>query len=222
MKKLHPLKAVLWDLDGTLLDTLDDLTAAVNVALCAYRYAPRTRAEVQQFVGDGVEKLVRRSLPAGVDETTVGAVLDAFRTYYSAHNADKTTPYAGIPEVLTDLRRQGIRMAVVSNKPESVAEMLRGRFFADTVSLALGDRPDRPRKPAPDGVWEALRRIDIPASQALYVGDSDVDILTAERAGVDCLSVGWGFRDAEFLRRSGAKEIAETPEKVLEYIRKRA
>lgn len=212
------IKAIIWDLDGTLLDTLDDLAAAVNAALREYGLPTRTRDEVRQFVGNGMRLLIRRAVPAGSDKATEEQVFRAFRAYYDTHSRVFTAPYPGIPEALERLAAAGIRMAVVSNKAESSVEDLRRAFFADTVTVAAGDRPDRPRKPAPDGTLAAIAALGVSPREAVFVGDSDVDIETARAAGLPCLSVTWGFRSETFLREHGAATLIATPQELAEKI----
>ncbi len=213
-------KAVVFDLDGTLLNTLDDLAASVNAALSAHGMPSRTLDEVRRFVGNGVAKLVARAVPDGTDEDTVAAVLATFRAYYAAHNLDKTAPYDGIPAMLAALHAAGLKLAIVTNKLESATADLRAHFFADTVAVALGDIPDRPCKPAPDSTLAALAQLGVAPDEAVFVGDSDVDVLTAKNAGLPCVAVTWGFRDAAFLRESGATVLADTPDELTTLILK--
>ncbi len=213
-------QAAVFDLDGTLLNTLDDLAAAVNAALTAHGMPPRTRDEVRTFVGNGVAKLIARAVPTGTDEATLAAVFAAFREHYAAHNLDRTAPYAGVLPMLTQLHAAGVKIAIVTNKLESATERLQAHFFADTVDIALGDIPDRPRKPAPDSTSLALARLGVSPDEAVFIGDSDVDVLTAKNAGMPCIAVTWGFRDAAFLRDSGATTLATTPAELTELILK--
>ncbi len=212
----------IFDLDGTLLDTLDDLHAATNAALTHAGYPPRTREEVRAFVGNGVEMLIRRALPAGADESVVPATLADFKAAYAAGCAVKTAPYPGILALLDALRAQNIRIAVVSNKFDAAVKDLCARYFGDRIEVAVGEREaDGVRKkPAPDTVFEALRRLGVPPSSAaplsaVYIGDSEVDIETARAAGLPCLSVTWGFRDEAVLRAAGATAIVRTSAELL-------
>lgn len=191
--------AVLFDLDGTLLDTLEDLADAVNETLRHYGCPERTLTEVRAMVGNGVRNLVLRALPEE-KKPQVDEILPFFREYYAAHSQDKTRPYAGIPEVLDALARE-YPLAVASNKPDSMVKALCREYFGDIY--ALGERPGFPRKPAPDMVRQVLS--DLGADRCVYVGDSEVDVLTAANAGVPCLSVLWGFRDQDVLEATGAK-----------------
>ena len=197
---------VIFDLDGTLLDTLDDLHAAVNHTLAQFGCPPRTREEVRQFVGNGVDQLVRLSLPGTDHDPDQQEVIAAYRAYYNAHCKEKTGPYAGIPEVLAALAKE-YPLAVVTNKPDAAAKPLCREHFGSV--FAQGERYDIPRKPAPDMVWQAMSAIGV--EKCIYVGDSEVDILTAKNAGVPCLSVTWGFRDRDALREAGAIYYCDDP-----------
>ncbi len=217
---MAPIRGVIFDLDGTLLNTLDDLAAAVNAALAAHAMPPRTLDEVRQFVGNGVAKLIARAVPVGTDEQTTAAVFATFRGYYAAHNLDKTAPYDGVLPMLTRLREKGLPLAIVTNKLDSATQALRAHFFDGTVAVAVGDRPDLPRKPAPDSTRLALAQLGLTAEEAVFVGDSDVDVATAHNAGLRCIAVSWGFRSADFLRAHGATMIAATPQELTELILK--
>ena len=197
---------IIFDLDGTLLDTLDDLHAAVNHILAQYHCPPRTREEVRQFVGNGVDRLVRLSLPGLDTDPDLSEAIAAFRAYYNAHCREKTGPYAGIPEALTALAQE-YPLAVVSNKPDSAVKPLCRAYFGPI--FALGEDRHTPRKPAPDMVQKAMAAIGV--EKCVYVGDSEVDILTARNANVPCLSVTWGFRDEGTLRDAGAQHYCHTP-----------
>lgn len=213
------LLGIVWDLDGTLLDTLEDLTGSVNRTLRTYGMPERTQQEVRAFLGNGAERLLRLSVPDGTDEAAFQQVLDTFREDYARHNLDHTAPYEDITALLKLLRSCGVGMAVVSNKPEFAVDALRRRFFENTVELAIGDAPGRPRKPSPEGTLEALKVLGVLPEQALLVGDSEVDIETARRAGMHCLSVAWGLRDREQLEQAGAERIVDTVPQAAEYIR---
>lgn len=215
---MKPIRAVIFDLDGTLLNTLDDLAGAVNHALALHGYPTRTLDEVRRFVGNGIANLIHRALPDGVDAEREAAVLADFRTYYAAHDLDATAPYAGVREMLCALHEAGIPMAVVSNKIESAVETLRQHFFADTIAVAIGDHPSRPRKPAPDGTYAALARLGVSADEAIFVGDSEVDVDTARNADMRLLAVTWGFRDVDTLRARGATQFADTPAEAARYL----
>ena len=201
------MTAVLFDLDGTLLDTLDDLTASTNAALAAFSLPPRTRDEVRRFVGNGAERLIRLALPGKETDPPVEEVLKAFREHYNAHCLDRTWPYVGILEALEAL---SMPAAIVSNKPDSAVKPLCSRFFPGIP--AFGETADCPRKPAPDMLFRGLAALG--ADRCIYVGDSEVDILTAKNAGVPCLSVLWGFRDKDTLEAAGGTVFCRTPEEL--------
>lgn len=201
------MTAVLFDLDGTLLDTLDDLTASTNAALSAFSLPPRTREEVRRFVGNGAERLIRLALPGKETDPPVEEVLKAFREHYNAHCLDRTRPYVGILEALEAL---SMPAAIVSNKPDSAVKPLCSRFFPGIP--AFGETADCPRKPAPDMLFRGLAALG--ADRCVYVGDSEVDILTAKNAGVPCLSVLWGFRDKDTLEAAGGTVFCRTPEEL--------
>ena len=213
-----PYHTAIFDLDGTLLDTLEDLFRAVNQALSAHTLPARTRDEVKSFVGNGVEMLIRRALPAGSDEALTLSVLADFKATYAAICKDNTRPYEGILPLLTSLREKGIRRAVVSNKFDAATKALCAEYFGDLVEVAIGERADIRKKPAPDTVMQALGELGVPAEGAVYVGDSDVDIETAKNCGMACISVAWGLRDEAFLRESGATALVGTPDELLQMI----
>lgn len=210
---------VVFDLDGTLLDTLEDLMDAVNNALSKFGYPMRTLPEIRTFVGNGVRKLIERSLPDGAMDPDVDGILAAFREYYTAHCEDKTHAYEGIPEMLRQMKDAGLKLAIVSNKLDSAVKKLNQSYFSGCVQAAIGEKDGIRRKPAPDMVENAMAELNSSKEEAVYVGDSDVDIQTAANAGLDCISVSWGFRDADFLRESGATVIADTPQQVYGIIR---
>ena len=210
-----PYQTAVFDLDGTLLDTLEDLWRATNMALETHSLPPRTRDEVRMFVGNGVEMLIRRAVPSCTDEETTLAVLADFKTAYAAICEDHTKPYDGILDMLTALRERGIRVAVVSNKFDAATKQLCAKYFGDLVEVAIGERAGVRKKPAPDTVYEALKELGVTLDSAVYIGDSDVDIQTARNCGMPCISVTWGLRDEEFLRQSGAKALVDTPEELL-------
>lgn len=195
--------AILFDLDGTLLDTLGDLHSAVNHVLRQFGYPERSIQEVCRFVGNGAAQLMRLAVPEGVDHQPV---LAAFQTYYAAHCDILTAPYAGIPEALADLGAE-YPLAVVSNKPDRAVKELAKIYFP--ALYARGESADCPRKPAPDMVKLAMEALGV--ERCIYVGDSDVDILTAKNAGVPCLSVTWGFRQEAELRQAGATDFCHDP-----------
>lgn len=201
-------RAVIFDLDGTLLDTLDDLCDAVNVALSAHGYPARTREEVRAFVGNGVRLLIARALPGGESDSRFEEVFATFLSYYAAHDRQKTAPYPGLVALLTSLQERGVHVAVVSNKFDAAVRELCAHYFGGLVEVAVGESPAVPKKPAPDTVLRAMQLLGVPAETCVYVGDSDVDIETAKNAGIPCISVLWGFRDRAFLAAHGAASFA--------------
>lgn len=206
----------IFDLDGTLLSTLGDLAASCNYALRTNGLPERTIDEVRQFVGNGVKKLMERAIPGGLDNDKFDKTYADFRQHYMQHNLDTTKPYDGVMEMLEELRKRGKKVAVVSNKFYAATQELCRHFFGDLVPVAIGEREDIRKKPAPDTVLEAMRQLGVTAERAVYIGDSDVDIDTARNSGMPCISVLWGFRDKEFLLEHGAKTLVSTPEEILE------
>lgn len=205
---------MIFDLDGTVLDTLDDLALSVNLALRHFGYPERTRDEVRAFVGNGIRLLVERAAPSGINGAELDALFEEFKRLYALHCADKTAPYPGIPELLKALRTAGVPSAVVSNKADAAVKTLCERFFGNAFAAAVGEREGVRRKPAPDTVLEVMTLLGASPESTVYVGDSDVDILTARNAGIDCISVSWGFRDRDFLAASGASTTVASPEEL--------
>ena len=207
----------IFDLDGTLLDTLGDLASAVNYALRTHGMPEHSVDAVRRFVGNGVRVLIQRAVPDGEANPRFEDVLATFRLYYLEHSLDTTHPYDGIPEMLGELRRRGCRTAVVSNKFDAATKELCRHFFADSIEVSIGEHEAEGirRKPAPDTVLEALRQLGVTKEKAVYVGDSDVDILTARNAGLPCISVLWGFRDRDFLQAHGAAAFVSNPLQLL-------
>lgn len=205
---------VLFDLDGTLLNTLEDILNAANHVIAAYGYPPRTLAEMRRFVGNGAEMQLRRAMGEGADEETVRAALAAYKPYYAAHAQERTRPYEGVVELMAALRAEGFRLAVVSNKPDEAVKPLAAEYFGGLVDLALGETAARRRKPAPDMVDDALALLGADRRRAVYVGDSEVDVETARNAGLPCIAVCWGFRDRAELIAAGATELAATAEEL--------
>ena len=196
---------LLFDLDGTLLNTLEDLKDATNHVLAVHGYPQRSLEEIRRAVGNGAENQIRCSLPEGVEDAEVKALLKEYKDYYNTHCQIKTCPYAGVPEALAELR--DFPMAIVSNKPDPTVKTLCAQYFEGLY--ALGESPDCPRKPAPDMVKKGMAAIG--AEKCIYIGDSEVDILTAQNAGVPCLSVLWGFRDRKLLEEKGGKYFCQSP-----------
>jgi len=215
----------IFDLDGTLLDTLGDLASSVNYALRMHDMPERTVEEVRRFVGNGVRLLMERAIPDGAENPSFETTFATFRQHYMAHSLDTTKPYEGIPETLAALKARGCRLAVVSNKMMAATQELCQHFFPDTIEVAIGENEAAGirKKPAPDTVFAALAALGSNRSNlgyptpppAVYVGDSDVDIMTARNAGLPCISVLWGFRDRDFLIKHGAKTFISAPSELL-------
>lgn len=208
-------RAVVLDLDGTLLDTLEDLADAANWALRRNGLPQRSLDEVRQFVGNGVRRLMLRAVPEATADELFERVFADFKSYYVDHCQIKTRLYDGIPEMLRALKDKGLRLAIVSNKLQEGVDELYGRYFRDTVEVAIGERPGVQRKPAPDMVRLALQELEVAAGDAVYVGDSDVDLQTARNSGLPCISVLWGFRDRQFLLDHGATTLISRPAELL-------
>lgn len=211
-------QTVVFDLDGTLLDTLDDLADSVNAALRDCGYPMRSREEVRRFVGNGVHLLIERAVPEGTGGEALERCFALFKEAYGARMCAKTRPYAGILPLLEALRANGVKCAVVSNKYDGAVKRLAGAHFGGLLGVAIGERVDVRRKPAPDGVREALRLLGADAETALYAGDSDVDVQTAHNAGLPCVGVTWGFRSRRVLEEAGADFIVDTPARLLEIV----
>ncbi len=208
-------KAVIFDLDGTLLNTLEDLKDSVNYALKRYDMPKRSLEDIRHFVGNGVEKLVERAVPEGTEKEAGEKVFAAFKEYYTLHCNDKTGPYPGISSLLADLKERGFQMAVVSNKLQEGVDALNEQYFKKYFSVAIGAREGIRKKPAPDTVLEALRILNISGQEAVYVGDSEVDIATAANARMDCITVAWGFRTRKEQEDAGATVFVEKPEDII-------
>ena len=207
----------IFDLDGTLLDTLGDLAASVNYALRTHGMPEHTIDDVRRFVGNGVRKLMERAVPDGTVNPLFDEAFATFRQHYMEHSLDTTRPYDGVPEMLATLKAKGCHLAVVSNKMMAATQELCRHFFPDTIEVAIGENEAEGirKKPAPDTVIAALRQLGVGQEGAVYVGDSDVDIETARNSGLPCISVLWGFRDRDFLLQHGAKTLISAPSELL-------
>ena len=204
----------IFDLDGTLLSTLNDLAASTNYALRWARMPERTIEEIRMFVGNGVKLLMERAIPNGINNPKFEETYAKFREHYLEHNLDTTSPYDGVPELLCELKRRGKKLAIVSNKFYAATQDLAKHFFPDTIKVAIGERETIRKKPAPDTVLEALRQLGASKEGAVYIGDSDVDIMTAKNCGLPCISVLWGFRDKDFLIQHGGTEFVNKPSEI--------
>ena len=209
-------KTYIFDLDGTLLDTLQDLASSVNYALRHHHMPEHSIDDIRRFVGNGVRLLMERSVPDGAANPQFESTFATFREYYMLHSLDTTCPYEGISEVIRQLKERGCRLAVVSNKMMTATQELVAHFFPE-IEVAIGEHEAEGirKKPAPDTVFEALRRLGVAQDEAVYVGDSDVDLQTARNAGLPCISVLWGFRDRDFLLQHGATTLIEHPSELL-------
>lgn len=215
-----PMKyqTILFDFDGTLLYTVEDLANAVNYAIAKRGYPTHSVPAIQRMVGNGVNKLVARALPQGFDTPDYEAIMDDFRTHYQQHCFDSTRPYDGVLEMLRAFQAQGRKMAIVTNKYQTAAEAMRLRFFSEAVPLIVGDLEGRARKPAPDGCRIALEALGSDGSDAVYVGDTEVDQQTAQNAGLAFAAVSWGYRSRAELEALGIETIAGRPEELLDLI----
>lgn len=214
---------LIFDLDGTLLNTLDDLHESVCVALERMGLPLLPKADTRRYLGNGVNNLIGRCVEhvcPDADVELVGRVLGVFRPYYVEHSMDRTAPYDGVMGMLQECRRRGCATAIVSNKLDAAVKVLHRRFFADVVDVAIGETPSVKRKPAPDMVDVAIRELsqrygrEIRKGECVYVGDSEVDLLTAKNAGLECVAVSWGFRDREYLVECGAKTMIDHPDEL--------
>ena len=212
-------RLVIFDLDGTLLDTLEDLYKSVKFALKKSNFPTRSREEVKSFIGNGVPKLIERAVPADCPPEARERVYADFTKHYELHCADHTKPYDGITELLYCLRQEEIQLAVVSNKDDYAVKALCEQYFKGFFDAAVGGKADVRKKPAPDTVYEVLRSLDVEAHEAVYVGDTGVDIETARNAGMPCISVSWGFRSVEHLMENGAEIIVHSTEALLDQLK---
>lgn len=213
------IDTVIFDLDGTLLNTLDDLTDSVNFALGEMGYPPHTADEVRMMVGNSVIYLIEQALPKGTDKVTFDRCLATFEAHYKTNMRNKTAPYDGVMQMLDKLSTAGYKLAVVSNKPDVFTKELVSELFGQYISIAIGRSEDMPRKPAPDTVWHALDLLQSRRENAVYVGDSEVDVLTAKNSGMPCVGCLWGFRDRETLESAGAEYIISSPDELVNLIK---
>lgn len=213
-------KAVIFDLDGTLLNTLDDLADSTNYALSRFGYPTRTIEEVRQFVGNGVAKLIERAIPEGKNNPNFEKCLAIFKENYAQNMYNKTAPYNGIIEMLSNLKSRGIKIAVVSNKFDLAVKELCKKYFEGFIDFAAGENEAQgiKKKPAPDTVISVLNEFNFAPEDAVYVGDSDVDIMTAKNSKMPCISVTWGFRDEKFLLENGATILINAPSEIYNHL----
>lgn len=213
-------KTVIFDLDGTLLNTLDDLADSTNYALSKFGYPTRTIDEVRQFVGNGVAKLIERAIPEGKNNPNFEKCLAIFKENYAQNMYNKTAPYNGIIEMLSNLKSKGIKIAVVSNKFDLAVKELCKKYFEGFIDFAAGENEAQgiKKKPAPDTVISVLNEFNFASEDAVYVGDSDVDIMTAKNSKMPCISVTWGFRDEKFLLENGATILINAPSEIYNHL----
>ena len=209
---------IVFDCDGTLLDTLTDLRNAVNYVLRAHDLPERSVPEVKAALGNGVAHLMRQSLPDSISEAEFNTYLDEFKAYYGEHLQDYTAPYPGMLDVLDTLRAKGYKLAIVSNKIQEGITPLNKEYFGDRLPVAIGERPGLQRKPAPDMVLQALKELDSTQDESIYIGDSEVDVATAKNSSLLCIGVTWGFRDEQLHKDLGVKYIARKAEDIVTII----
>ncbi|MBO5495959.1 MAG: HAD family hydrolase [Oscillospiraceae bacterium] len=207
-------RAVLFDMDGTVLDTLDDLASATNHSLEHFGFPAVSREKVAASLGNGAAHLIRCCAPAGTGEDQIQQMLAFYKPWYDAHCQDQTRPYPGILPLMERLRERGVKQAIISNKPDTAVQELAAQFFPGLLELALGESPRVRRKPNPDAVLAAAEDMGVPAADCVYVGDTEVDLETAKNAGMACIAVTWGFRSREQLLSAGATCLAETAEEL--------
>lgn len=211
-------KTVIFDLDGTLLYTLEDLKDSVNFALSKFNYPKKNLEEIRNFVGNGVKVLMELSIPQGKNNENFNECLAIFKTHYAQNMYNKTKPYDGIIEMLENLQQQGFRTAVVSNKFDLATKELCKKYFAEKIEIAIGESENIRKKPAPDSIFKVMEILNSNKNSTYFVGDSEVDIQTAQNANIKCISVTWGYKDKEFLLKNGAKFLANSPKEILEII----
>lgn len=211
-------KTVIFDLDGTLLYTLEDLKDSVNFALSKFNYPQKNLEEIRNFVGNGVKVLMELSIPQGKNNENFNECLAIFKTHYAQNMYNKTKPYDGIIEMLENLQQQGFRTAVVSNKFDLATKELCKKYFAEKIEIAIGESENIRKKPAPDSIFKVMEILNSNKNSTYFVGDSEVDIQTAQNANIKCISVTWGYKDKEFLLKNGAKFLANSPKEILEII----
>ena len=214
------IDGIVFDLYGTLIDTLEDLKDSVNFALAKFSFPARSLDEIRSFVGNGVKRLVYLSVPEGTSEETSEECLNIFKEHYKGNSRNKTAPYAGINEMLEKVNENGYKTAVVTNKIQDAAIEIIRSFFGDKIDVIIGQVDGVAQKPEPDGVWLALEKLGVSKENAVYVGDSEVDCMTAHNAGIPCIGVTWGFRDRSVLEEHKAEFIIGKPEEIFEVLTK--
>ena len=211
---------IIFDMDGTILNTLEDLKNSLNYVLQQAGYQTRTLEEVRTFVGNGIRKTIERALPSDIEEEKIDELLSLFMDYYAIHNTDNTKPYNGVIDLLKELKHLGYKTAVVSNKQDSAVKSLCKKFFTGLFDVEIGEKENIAKKPDPDEVNEVLKILNIDRTKSIYIGDSEVDIQTAQNSKMKSIIVDWGFRDRKFLYEHGAEVIVSNPSEILDIINK--
>ena len=211
---------IIFDMDGTLLNTLEDLKNSLNYVLQQAGYQTRTLEEVRTFVGNGIRKTIERALPSDIEEEKIDELFSLFMDYYAIHNTDNTKPYNGVIDLLKELKHLGYKTAVVSNKQDSAVKSLCKKFFTGLFDVEIGEKENIAKKPDPDEVNEVLKILNIDRTKSIYIGDSEVDIQTAQNSKMKSIIVDWGFRDRKFLYEHGAEVIVSNPSEILDIINK--
>ena len=218
MRKNMKIDTVIFDMDGTVLDTLEDLTISMNYVMEKFGFPEHTIDEYRRVFGNAIRYAFEHTVPEGAPPEVIDEMIPIYRERYDVHCLDNTRPYDGIVEVMKQLKQRGYKMAIVSNKIDSAVKELNEKFFSDSVEVAIGERPGINRKPAPDTVFAALEELGSNPENAVYIGDSEVDYATAKNSGLPCISVLWGFRDRDYLVSIGADTFAETPGEIVDII----
>lgn len=211
---------IIFDMDGTILNTLEDLRNSLNYVLQQAGYQTRTLEEVRTFVGNGIRKTIERALPSDIEEEKIDELFSLFMNYYAIHNTDNTKPYNGVIDLLKELKHLGYKTAVVSNKQDSAVKSLCKKFFTGLFDVEIGEKENIAKKPDPDEVNEVLKILNIDRTKSIYIGDSEVDIQTAQNSKMKSIIVDWGFRDRKFLYEHGAEVIVSNPSEILDIINK--
>ena len=213
-----PITTIVFDMDGTVLNTLEDLTVSMNYVLEKFGMPGHTVEEYRLFFGNGVKEALRLAMPEDASTEVIDEMLPIYKEHYDAHCLDKTGPYDGIVEAMEELKRRGYKLAIVSNKIDSAVKELNNKFFSKAVEVAIGEKPGVNRKPAPDMVEVALKEMGSSKEEAVYIGDSEVDFMTAKNSGLPCISVLWGFRDKDYLIEQGAYCFADKPSDIIQIL----
>ncbi len=209
---------IIWDMDGTLLDTLEDILESVNQTMRAFSLPEKTKTDVRNSVGNGIGRLVELCIPDGKDHPQFDTIAAYFLDHYSKNSRNKTKLYDGLDDLLEKCAQSGIRMGIVSNKGDAIVKELSELYFHGLIPVAIGAIAGRRMKPQPDAVFEAMRELGAQKEDTVYIGDSEVDVATAMNAGLDCIAVDWGFRDTDVLVKAGADVILHTPEELCAYL----